>query len=95
MKLFLQTKRYFNKSIKNMKDAYVAQFGSKLYDMFFRRYSEKVWGLPCEKLSADWVSQRSAGLSMLEPAILLGAGAVVAFVLLAAILPIFEVYRSL
>ena len=53
-----------NKPIKNMKDAYVAQFGSKLYDMFFRRYSEKVWGLPCEKLSADWVTQRSAGLSI-------------------------------
>lgn len=54
----------FNKSIKHMKDAYIAQFGGKLYDMFFRRYSEKVWGLPCEKLSADWVSQRSAGLSI-------------------------------
>ncbi len=53
-----------NKPIKNMRDAYVAQFGSKLYDMFFRLYSEKVWGLPCEKLSADWVSQRSAGLSI-------------------------------
>ncbi len=54
----------FDKSINNMKDAYVAQFGGKLYDMFFRRYSEKVWGLPCEKLSSDWVSQRSAGLSI-------------------------------
>lgn len=53
-----------NKPVKNMRDAYVAQFGSKLYDMFFRRYSEKVWGLPCEQLSADWVSQRSAGLSI-------------------------------
>ncbi len=48
----------------NMKEAYVAQFGSKLYDMFFRRYSEKVWGLRCEQLSADWVSQRSKGLSI-------------------------------
>jgi protoporphyrinogen oxidase len=54
----------FDKPINNMKDAYVAQFGGKLYDMFFRRYSEKVWGLPCEKLSSDWVSQRSAGLSI-------------------------------
>ncbi|MEM9257287.1 MAG: FAD-dependent oxidoreductase [Pseudomonadota bacterium] len=54
----------FNKSINNMRDAYIAQFGGKLYDMFFRRYSEKVWGLPCEKLSSDWVSQRSAGLSI-------------------------------
>lgn len=48
----------------NMKEAYTEQFGSKLYDMFFRRYSEKLWGRPCEELSADWVSQRSKGLSV-------------------------------
>jgi protoporphyrinogen oxidase len=48
----------------NMKEAYVLQFGAKLYDMFFRRYSEKVWGRPCEELSADWVSQRSRGFSI-------------------------------
>ena len=53
-----------NKPIVNMKEAYTAQFGSKLYDMFFRLYSEKVWGRPCEELSADWVSQRSKGLSI-------------------------------
>ena len=47
-----------------MKEAYVSQFGGKLYDMFFRRYSEKVWGRPCEELSSDWVSQRSRGLSI-------------------------------
>ncbi len=54
----------FGKPIKNMKDAYTAQFGSTLYEMFFRRYTEKVWGKPCEELSADWVSQRSKGLSI-------------------------------
>lgn len=53
-----------NTPIVNMKQAYVSQFGSKLYDMFFRLYSEKVWGRPCEQLSADWVSQRSKGLSI-------------------------------
>lgn len=53
-----------SRPITNMRDAYVAQFGYKLYDMFFRRYSEKVWGLPCEKLSADWVAQRSKGMSI-------------------------------
>jgi protoporphyrinogen oxidase len=47
-----------------MKQAYTTQFGSKLYEMFFRLYTEKVWGLPCEELSADWVSQRSKGLSI-------------------------------
>ena len=58
------TQAVSSKPPANMKEAYTAQFGSKLYDMFFRRYSEKVWGLPCEKLSADWVSQRSKGLSV-------------------------------
>ena len=36
----------FNEPIRNMKDAYTAQFGSTLYEMFFRRYTEKVWGKP-------------------------------------------------
>ena len=53
-----------NTPIVTMKQAYVSQFGNKLYDMFFRHYSEKVWGRPCEELSADWVSQRSKGLSI-------------------------------
>ena len=50
--------------ILNMRDAYTAQFGAKLYEMFFQQYSEKVWGKPCKELSADWVSQRSKGLSI-------------------------------
>lgn len=50
--------------LRTMKDAFTAQFGPKLYDMFFRRYSEKVWGRPCSEMSADWVSQRSKGLSI-------------------------------
>jgi len=49
---------------RNIKEAYVRQFGHKLFEMFFRRYTEKVWGRPCEELSADWVSQRSKGLSI-------------------------------
>ena len=53
-----------SRPIVNMKDAYVSQFGNKLYDMFFRRYSEKVWGAPCESLSGDWVVQRSKGISI-------------------------------
>jgi len=52
------------REIRTMKDAFTAQFGPKLYDMFFRRYSEKVWGRPCSEMSSDWVSQRSKGLSI-------------------------------
>jgi protoporphyrinogen oxidase len=50
--------------ILTMEEAYTAQFGAKLYSMFFQRYSEKVWGRPCTELSPDWVAQRSRGLSI-------------------------------
>lgn len=56
--------RLSNKPIVSMEDAYVAQFGRTLYELFFRRYSEKVWGKDCRELSGDWVSQRSRGLSL-------------------------------
>ena len=51
--------------IRSMEDAYVAQFGRTLYEMFFRRYSEKLWGERCDQLSGDWVTQRSKGMSLL------------------------------
>jgi protoporphyrinogen oxidase len=49
---------------QNMEDAYVKQFGRKLYEMFFKNYSEKVWGTSCREISADWVEQRTKGLSI-------------------------------
>ena len=52
--------------IENIEQAYIAQFGPKLYEMFFRRYTEKVWGRDCSRLSADWVTQRTRGLSIYE-----------------------------
>jgi len=52
------------KPIVSMEDAYVAQFGRTLYELFFRRYSEKVWGEECGNLSGDWVAQRSRNLSL-------------------------------
>ncbi len=51
--------------IVSMEDAYVDQFGPTLYKLFFQRYSEKVWGLPCDQMSGDWVSQRSKGMSLM------------------------------
>jgi len=49
---------------RTMEDAYIKQFGKKLYQMFFRDYSEKVWGKSCKDLSPDWVEQRTKGLSL-------------------------------
>jgi protoporphyrinogen oxidase len=51
--------------VVSMEDAYIDQFGPTLYRLFFQRYSEKVWGLPCDQMSGDWVSQRSKGMSLL------------------------------
>lgn len=50
---------------RSMEDAYVAQFGRTLYELFFQRYSEKLWGQRCDELSGDWVTQRSKGMSLL------------------------------
>ena len=40
------------------------RFGKKLFSIFFRTYTEKVWGMPCEEISADWAAQRIKGLSL-------------------------------
>jgi protoporphyrinogen oxidase len=58
--------RFRREPMENIEQAYIAQFGPKLYEMFFRRYTEKVWGRDCSRLSADWVTQRTRGLSIYE-----------------------------
>jgi protoporphyrinogen oxidase len=53
------------KEIVSMEDAYIDQYGTTLYELFFQRYSEKVWGLPCDQMSGDWVTQRTKGMSLM------------------------------
>jgi len=52
-------------NVVSMEDAYINQFGRTLYEKFFRRYSEKLWGRKCSQLSGDWVAQRSRRMSLL------------------------------
>lgn len=40
------------------------QFGHRLYSIFFESYTEKVWGMKCNEISADWAAQRIKGLSL-------------------------------
>lgn len=42
------------------------RFGKKLYAIFFKNYTEKLWGIPCSKIDADWAAQRIKGLSLFE-----------------------------
>ena len=39
------------------------RFGRRLYEIFFKSYTEKVWGIPCESIDSQWASQRIKGLS--------------------------------
>jgi protoporphyrinogen oxidase len=42
----------------------VNRFGDRLYEHFFRSYTEKVWGIPCTEIRADWAAQRIKNLSL-------------------------------
>jgi len=42
------------------------RFGKRLFEIFFKTYTEKVWGMPCDKISAEWAAQRIKGLSLLS-----------------------------
>lgn len=42
------------------------RFGKRLYHTFFKTYTEKVWGIPCDEISAEWAAQRIKGLSLLS-----------------------------
>jgi len=47
-----------------LEDFLINRFGVRLYRTFFRDYTEKVWGVPCEEISAEWGAQRIKGLSV-------------------------------
>jgi protoporphyrinogen oxidase len=49
---------------KSFEDWVVNQFGRRLFRIFFKTYTEKVWGIPTTELSADWAAQRIKGLSL-------------------------------
>ncbi|MCL1967353.1 MAG: NAD(P)/FAD-dependent oxidoreductase [Fibromonadales bacterium] len=52
------------KKEKNLQDFMLNRFGKELYLTFFKDYTEKVWGIPCEQISAEWGAQRIKGLSI-------------------------------
>ena len=50
----------------SFEDWVVNRFGRRLYSMFFETYTEKVWGMPCREISADWAAQRIQDLNLLK-----------------------------
>ena len=49
---------------RSLEDFLINRFGRELYLTFFKSYTEKVWGTPCEQISAEWGAQRIKGLSL-------------------------------
>jgi protoporphyrinogen oxidase len=52
------------KNEKSLEDFLINRFGRELYLTFFKSYTEKVWGTPCDQISAEWGAQRIKGLSL-------------------------------
>lgn len=52
------------KNIDSLEDFLISRFGKELYETFFKDYTEKVWGVPCSKISSEWGAQRIKGLSV-------------------------------
>ncbi|HWR58436.1 MAG TPA: FAD-dependent oxidoreductase [Thermodesulfovibrionales bacterium] len=48
----------------SLEDWVISNFGRKMFDIYFREYSEKVWGIECNRISAEWMAQRISGLSL-------------------------------
>jgi protoporphyrinogen oxidase len=55
-----------NPEEKSFEDWVVNHFGYRLFDIFFKTYTEKVWGIPCSEISANWAAQRIKNLSLWE-----------------------------
>lgn len=49
---------------KSLEDFFINRFGKELYLIFFKDYTEKVWGTPCSRIKPEWGSQRIKGLSV-------------------------------
>lgn len=55
---------FTRKPEKSLEDFLINRFGQKLYLLFFKDYTEKVWGVPCKQISAEWGAQRIKGVSI-------------------------------
>jgi len=61
---WLKTRLFPVREPRNFEDWVSNQFGRRLFRIFFKSYTEKVWGMNCKEISADWAAQRIKGLSL-------------------------------
>ncbi|MBS1933804.1 MAG: NAD(P)/FAD-dependent oxidoreductase [Bacteroidetes bacterium] len=61
---YLYAKLFPIKQEENLAQFFCNRFGKKLYETFFKDYTEKVWGVPCEKIPSSWGKQRVKNLNI-------------------------------
>ena len=61
---YLRSALFPRREEKSLEDFIVNRFGKQLYLLFFKSYTEKVWGVPCNEISAEWGAQRIKSLSL-------------------------------
>ncbi|PWV54529.1 NAD(P)/FAD-dependent oxidoreductase [Chitinophaga sp. S165] len=61
---YLQAQMSPRKPENSLEDFMINRFGKTLYKLFFRDYTEKVWGVPCHEIPAEWGAQRIKGVSI-------------------------------
>ena len=61
---YLRAALFPRREEQTLEDFLVNRFGRQLYRMFFESYTEKVWGVPCRQINAEWGAQRIKGLSL-------------------------------
>jgi len=61
---YIKIRLFPAKEEKSLEDFFINRFGKELYLTFFKDYTEKVWGVPCNKIESEWGTQRVKGLSI-------------------------------
>src|SRR6516164_2549185 len=61
---WLKARLFPVRNSRNFEEWVSNQFGKRLFSTFFKSYTEKVWGMSCKEISADWAAQRIKGLSL-------------------------------
>ena len=63
---YLKARLWPSKVEENFEQWVTNRFGQRLYRIFFKTYTEKVWGIPCTEIRAEWAAQRIQGLSLVR-----------------------------
>ena len=61
---YLRSTMFPRRPEQSLEDFFINRFGRALYLQFFKEYTEKVWGVPCQEISAEWGAQRIKSLSI-------------------------------